>query len=179
MLEDNTKYQKSFSSTSLPCSWLPPSFRNVPFSQLADINFATPQVKRKKIDSDGTSVVKDKVVKTQVPTSQELNSLYKEISVAGKPVILSLIPGYSEPYIPLTQEGFCQPPYDIKYLEVSYPDLLNKCEHFFNSYTITSTQAKVVEERTKDQAHCKIWFHQRSGRLTASKLRSACCTDET
>ena len=61
------------------------------------------------------------MVKTQVPTSQELDSLFKEISVAGKPVILSLIPG-------LTQEGFCQIPlhfFYIKYLEVSFPDLLN------------------------------------------------------
>ena len=38
----------------------------------------------------------------------------------------------------------------------------------FNSYTITFTQAKAVEDRTKDQAHCKIWFHQRSGKVTAS-----------
>ena len=44
------KDQKNLSCTSLLCSWLPSSFHNIPFSQLADIDFVTPQVKRKKID---------------------------------------------------------------------------------------------------------------------------------
>lgn len=67
----------------------------------------------------------------------------------------------------------------MKNLELSYHDLLNKCEKFFNTYTIAPTLAKAVEEKTKDQARSKIWFHQRSGRVTASKFKSALCTDVT
>ncbi len=35
-----------------------------------------------------------------------------------------------------------------------------------------------MEEKTKEQAHSNIWFQQRSGRVTASKFRSARCTNE-
>ena len=44
------KHQKNLSCTSLLYFWLPLSFHNVSFSQLADIDFVTPQVKREKID---------------------------------------------------------------------------------------------------------------------------------
>ena len=67
----------------------------------------------------------------------------------------------------------------MKNLELSYHDLLSKCEEFFNAYTIAPTLAKALEEKTKDQARPRIWFHQRSGRVTASKLKSALCTDVT
>ena len=182
LLEGNTLYQNNLSCTSLPCSWLPPSFHSVPFAQLADIDFSTPQAKRRKVHGSSTNNVV-KADATKVPTTQELDSLYKQISGAGKPVILSLIPGYSEPYIPLYSKGALPNPltsfFDVKNLELSYHDLLNKCDEFFNAYTITPTLAKAVEEKTKDQARSKIWFHQRSGRVTASKFRSALCTDVT
>ena len=45
-LDKNTQYQKTTTCTSLPCSWLPPTFQNVPYSELAMISFATPQHKR-------------------------------------------------------------------------------------------------------------------------------------
>ena len=46
LLEGNTLYRNNQSCTSLPCSWLSPSFHNVPFAQLANIDFSTPQAKR-------------------------------------------------------------------------------------------------------------------------------------
>ena len=45
-LEANTQCQKRTSCISLPCSWLPPSFQNVEYSTLADIDFMTPQAQQ-------------------------------------------------------------------------------------------------------------------------------------
>ncbi len=186
LLEGNTQHQKNTSCTSLPCSWLPPSFRSVSFSKLADIDFDTPLVKRKKIHentaaSNEGSTLASKGIKAPTPT--ELDEFYKEISTLGKPVILSLIPGYSEPYIPLYSKGTLPNPltnfFDTNNLKLSYPDLLTRSELLFNSYNITSSQAKAVQEKTKDQANSKIWYHQRSGRVTASKFKSVCCTNVT
>lgn len=50
-LEGNTKRKNSTSCTSLPCSWLPPTFQNVPYAELSDIDFTTPNAKRRKEDS--------------------------------------------------------------------------------------------------------------------------------
>ena len=46
-LEANTQLKSQFASTSLPCSWLPPSFRSVPFAEIAQIDFSTPAQKQK------------------------------------------------------------------------------------------------------------------------------------
>ena len=45
--EANTQLKSQHSSTSLPCSWLPPSFRSVPFAEESDIDFTSPSLKRK------------------------------------------------------------------------------------------------------------------------------------
>ena len=104
LLEGNTQHRQRLACTSLPCSWLPPSFRNVLYSPVANMDFVTPQVKRKRNDIDNTSDARIKMV-TKVPIPLEL-----QISAAGKPVILSLTPGYSEPYIPLYSKGVLPQP---------------------------------------------------------------------
>ena len=45
--EANTQSKQQFSSTSLPCSWLPTSFQFVNFSKVAEVDFKTPSMKRK------------------------------------------------------------------------------------------------------------------------------------
>ena len=47
--ETNTQLKGQFASASLPCSWLPPSFRSVPFAEIAHIDFSTPAQKRKQL----------------------------------------------------------------------------------------------------------------------------------
>jgi hypothetical protein len=37
----------------------------------------------------------------ELPLDRELDDLYKNLLKAGKPVLLSLAPGYSDPYVPL------------------------------------------------------------------------------
>ena len=48
-IEANTNVKKSLSCTSLPCYWLPPTFKNVPFARICDIDFTTPHKKKQKI----------------------------------------------------------------------------------------------------------------------------------
>ncbi len=46
MMEGNTQHKMRMACTSWPCYWLPPSFREVPYSQLADMDFVTPKKER-------------------------------------------------------------------------------------------------------------------------------------
>ena len=102
------------------------------------------------------------------------------LSEAGKPALLSLVPGYCEPYTSLYDQGILPKPltdlYQEEYLDLTYPNLLIQCE-CYKKITITPEEAKRIEEKTRDQASSKIWFHQRSGRITASKLKAAAHTD--
>lgn len=38
----NSEVHKSVSSTSIPCYWLPPTFQDVPFAAISDIDFKNP-----------------------------------------------------------------------------------------------------------------------------------------
>ena len=67
--------------------------------------------------------------------------------------------------------------YDPKYLELSYPQLLDQCETVFENYFITTEMATNTEKHTRGQSHSKLWFEQRAGRVTASKLKAAVCTN--
>ena len=41
--EANSITKRQFTSTSLPCSWLPATFRSVKFAEIKAIDFSTPQ----------------------------------------------------------------------------------------------------------------------------------------
>ena len=116
------------------------------------------------------------------PSSSEIDIFYHNLSKVGeKPVILSLVPGFCDAYVPLqSQANFptsLMNLYDKDYLGLSYPDLLTKCEQTFHTLTLTSDAVKAVEEATKEQTKSKMSFSQRAGRITASKFKAAARTD--
>jgi len=68
--EANSITKLQFSSTSLPCSWLPPTFQSVKFSEINAIDFSTPQHNR-KLSSSGESASKLKKQYTILPPNEE------------------------------------------------------------------------------------------------------------
>lgn len=58
-------------------------------------------------------------------------------------------------------------------MEMSYVDLLDKCESIYNDYKITTNPIENVELYTREQSASKMWFQQRAGRVTASRLKAA------
>ena len=184
--EANTQTKRQFSSTSLPCSWLPTSFQFVNFSKVAEIDFKTPSMKRKlKVQADtdeGPSEQKKPYTQIPKPTGSELNQFYVNLSrTEGKPVILSHTPGFSDPYVPISHlPNFPKPLtelFDPNAMSLSYPDLLQQCEELYNNHVLTADQAELVENNTRQQAKSKVWFQQKSGRVTASRLKSVISTD--
>ena len=184
-LDANVQARKSLSCTSVPCYWLPPTFKNVPFAPISDINFADPEKKLKAgISSINCSAYQGTSSTNITPSKSELDCFFKKLSESGKkPVILSLVPEYSDAYVPLYKKGSLPMPLteycEEKYIKLNFPDLLVQCEVFFASLSITPAQAKEVEEKTREQSGSKIWFQQRAGRITASRLKSSVCTDIT
>ena len=65
--------------------------------------------------------------------------------------------------------------FDTKNVERSHVELQERCKTII--FTVTQNQVENVEKSTRLQVKsCKLNYF-RSGRITASKLRSACCTD--
>lgn len=62
-----------------------------------------------------------------------------------------------------------------EYLKYSYGELLqvtNECE-----IVVTPEQIRAVERETQAQSKSPLWFHMRSGRITASLFKRACHMD--
>ena len=169
-LEANTQIKKRLSCTSIPCSWLPPSLRSVPYAPISEIDFSTSRQTRKKTctaelesDEKESSFSSTRDSKSQEPTASELASLHSELSKIGKPAILSVIP---DTYVPLCEQGVLPCPLTG----------LFKAE-CFGSVTISPEQCKNIEKHTRDQASTKTWFQQRDGRVKASRFKAAACTN--
>ena len=83
------------------------------------------------------------------------------------------VPLYKKGTLPKPLTEYCEE----RYLKLSYPELLRACENFFKSLSILPEQAKEIELRTREQCGSKMWFQQRGGGITASKLKASVCTD--
>ena len=91
------------------------------------------------------------------------------------PVLLSFVDEYSDSFVPLYERGVLPKPLSLLYQDKNFTcftDLLKVCEQVYQHTTITAEQVKMVKEKTREQSNSKLWFQQRVGRITASKLRN-------
>jgi len=99
----------------------------------------------------------------------------------GNPVILSLITGYNGACIPLYEAGKVMKPltdlHSVAFSKLPYPELLQRCEEAYE--VVSFSQAQQVEEMIRTQADSCLWYQQRAGRVTASKLRQVLHTDSS
>ena len=107
-------------------------------------------------------------------TSEEMELPFKNQSVGGtKPAILSLIPPYSDNYVPKSLvQKFPEPLislYASYYVDLEYHELLNACETI--SLHVTEKMTKSVEKATKSQSKSILWFKHQPGQVTASHMR--------
>lgn len=128
-------------------------------------------------ESDSSTV---KESRRQPSTSDELSSLFNTLSTTGsKSAILSLIEPYSDDFIPKPiSENFPLVLTELRNeeaLHMDYSDVLSICNNI--NISVSEEQSKAVEIATRDQASSKLWFQFRAGRITASKMKTACCTD--
>ena len=49
---------------------------------------------------------------------------------------------------------------------------MNRCEGV--AISLNREEILEIEKATRDQSHCDAWYAQRSGRITASSMKSAC-----
>ena len=59
-----------------------------------------------------------------------------------------------------------------EYIKLGYTELLSFCES--TTITVMKEMALAVEEATREQSGCRLWYTYRAGRKTASKMKQAC-----
>ena len=154
---------------------MPPTFCSVEFAELHKIDFTTPQQKRKLTNHTCDDKSKKHKVQIPPPTEDDVKSYCLKLSkLKVKPVLLSIISGFNDSYVPKYVSGLLPKPltylYNEETLSMPYPDLVAKCDEIYGTVLISVEQASAVEQETKKQSDSKVWFEQRAGRVTASKL---------
>ena len=114
------------------------------------------------------------------PTEEEVQQFFTALAhTSSKPAILSLVEPYCSQYIPESvDEGLPICLCDLQkpdYLQYGYSELVRLAEQC--RIVVTPKQMQLVELKTRSQAKSPLWFQMHSGRVTASKFKSACHTD--
>jgi len=78
LLEANSQMKKSLSCTSQPCYWLPPSFKNVPYAEVCDVDFTSAPKKLKKLTSQTTCTSNAQSSSLAKTTVSQTSSLAKQ-----------------------------------------------------------------------------------------------------
>lgn len=115
-----------------------------------------------------------------VPDHEETKSFLASLaSCPSKPAILSLVQPYSSNYVPKSLSVglpmYLTELFKSEYLHKNYGDLLTLAREI--TITVTPEEASLVEAKTRSQSKSRLWFRMRTGRITASRFKSACRTN--
>ncbi|KAJ8017633.1 hypothetical protein HOLleu_44819 [Holothuria leucospilota] len=179
MVEASVRIRGTKTVTQEKAYWLlPSSISTVPFAPVSDIDFTSASRKRQLLDS-AISSVSDENSNQQFPTPTFPVAKRKIPPPTESEIAFFFITSpYNEDYVPLSlQKGFPKPLTELRsdrFLQMSHEELIGECKKI--EVTITQGEADVIEQHTKSQADCKLWFRYRSGRVTASRMKAVCHT---
>ncbi|XP_033127658.1 uncharacterized protein LOC117125296, partial [Anneissia japonica] len=157
----------------------------VPYVEIQNIDFASAKRKKRELDNNLTSPSALRRLTSQpqeqavTPTEEEKLGFFKAISETGsRSSVLSIIPTFCDDFVPKQQLPMdLTTLFDVEALELQFHELLTRCAEMEEDIIVTDEMAHNVEKMTRDQSSSKEWFTYRSGRITASRMKSACHTD--
>jgi len=92
---------------------------------------------------------------------QQQQEFYKQLAKGKtKPAVLSLIQEHNNAYVPRQPSANLLKPLKELFAEtnmkLSYIELLSACAEV--TVKISPEECKAVDVKTRDQAHCRLWF---------------------
>ncbi|KAL1276487.1 hypothetical protein QQF64_036110 [Cirrhinus molitorella] len=179
--------EEEIAVTSKKCKWSTPSeesLKRVEYQQGKDIICNNTQQGKKGSFKGHSAIPPPFPPLTHLEQAQLYSHLSKCCTQDGqiiKPAVLSVVSEYASSYVPkIVMLGLPEPLttlYDKQAREVSLEVLQDRAEAVFEDISVTKEQSDIVEEETRAQSKSRIWFDQRSGRITASTFRAATKTD--
>ncbi|XP_062603415.1 uncharacterized protein LOC134265178 [Saccostrea cucullata] len=182
------KIKNSKTVTEEPAYWkLPSGLQKVQYKPIKDINFQSAKAMKKTLEDNITTGNTPRraggimLPDVPPPTEGQISTFLRKLhSNNTKSVILTVKEEFSNAYVPkCTEEAFptlLSELYSEEYEKLSKDECLAKCEDIFASLCVTEEQCKFTEEETRDQSSNKTWHHIRTGRITASRMKSVCVT---
>ena len=187
-VECGVRYRESLTVTQQPAYWaIPSGVKDIHYAPVRKIDFQGKQASLAKLadDSESTLSLPAASVSTvcndvESPSKEELCQLFSALAESSsKLAILVLVEPPCESYIPSSLSGglliILSTLYNSEFLSLNYSELLLKSSECVIS--VTPEQADLGENLTRGQSKSRLWSRMRSGRITASRFKDACCTD--
>ena len=144
--------------------------------ELINIDFRSLQLKRKCIETalitsltnhlHEKNLPKKKIL-IEKPSETELSTFYSSLMQSEKnPAILGILPGFADKFkLDAIQYGekLLIKLYSEKLVNLSFEDLLVKCNNIYETITITQKEALHIESQTRNQAKSGKWYELRAG----------------
>lgn len=163
-------------------SWLPAHTRRVIPAPIAEMDFSSPQMQKRRLE--GSVPDPDRVpqhVTAPKPTEQEWNSFFDRLIGKGlRTVCAGMLPRYSDLYVPAvvkSNASVLSHMQDPTAVGMDWSTLIQKCNDIADRLQIDDTAVAAIEKATRKQARAPQCYTYRVGRVTASNLRPACHTD--
>lgn len=187
-LEAAIRIRSSKTVTEEKAYWMLPQRDRVLYKPVSSIDFSSSKTRKKNFDkfleAKPTSTASQRVVAAKVadPSEAELSDLFAKLHGANtKSAVLTITKPFCNNFIPEpAQQKFPQPLTqlkDPKFSSMTDDEVLEACQSV--DISISKEQALLIEQATRAQAKCKLWFQYRAGRITASRMRSVCFTSVT
>lgn len=187
-VETAVRIRDARTSTERANMWLPAFNSRAQYKRLREIDFTSSKKKKKRMDLIQPEINGQDKCETlpqaalplmPAPTEDELNMFYSKVAASGvKPAILMVHPQYSALFeAPRNKEP--QLFRNLACPEACSEDLValfSRAEKFLEEIVISREMVEHVESSTRNQAKCAMWYAYRAGRITASVMKSVCCT---
>ncbi|XP_045213619.2 uncharacterized protein LOC123564267 [Mercenaria mercenaria] len=188
------KFNATLDSVTSPCVSKPPADSPVPSTPITRITRtlgSSPCVSKPPADSPVPSTPITRITRTpgsnpredRVPeaSDEDMDILYKKFFESGaKSAILSIVEPYCDSFVPTaTTSDFpkvLSELRDDKCYQMNYKEVVDHCEKI--EISCSKDQSAAVEFATRDQSRSKLWNSFRADRITASRMKSVCSTDE-
>lgn len=186
-VEAGTRMRDSTTCTGEKSKWIMPTYmKDIPYLPICRMEFTSAKQKQSLLQekdvqpSASLPEVPRVISNVAVPSNDEQQAFYTNISSSKcKPVILSLVKPFNKLFIPKANtklpKRLGEIVYNPEYEKLDFVELLEKSGEVEISLSLEECQA--IEKSTREQATCNLWFQQRAGRITASRLKSACHTN--
>ena len=155
--------------------------KRVPYAKVKGINFKSARKLKYDLDTNRTeelaspsskpeeTIKKSKTPTAPIPTEGDLKTLYTILNECKiKSVALSLVEPYSQQFVLKSRNipSVCNL-FDPVYVNLTYPELLEKCEEI--DITLSDTERDLIEKDYRTQAKGTAFFKHRAGCIGASQ----------
>ena len=152
----------------------PPFYSQIEPVLISNVLFQRPKRGQKKDDVPPDKQAKRRKAIQEQSSEAQVAFIDRLRDIHPASVVLSAIEKQEQPSIPSVVRKLPSSLLSLrssKYSNMSPHELLGACQRVFDSLSVSIEEATYLEESTRLQSHSPLWFHHRTGRITASMFK--------